>query len=216
MMINPSSYMPDDNANNDIKLYLLDPLTVIIKLAILGNKPSGTKIMILENIIYFQEPGPFQSLCRIIYKSNKTDLQYLYNPLNIACLYFLSPEKIKKYPRLNALFNSAKNGLQKLIETYKHCSIITIALNYYYSILTNHINSTYNETIFVKDGITAYYTDNLNNILNEQWTDEKIKVVLDIISFLNKNDNSTHNVKSLETIMEEIDKNTRVLINTIY
>lgn len=215
-MITTSSYISDDNANNDIKLYLLDPLSVIIKLAILGNKLNGTKIMISKNIIYYQEPGPFQALCRILYKSNKTDLQYLFNPLNIACLHFLSKPFIDKHTRLKSLFICAQKGLHKLIETYKQCSVIAILLNYYYALLTNHINSTYNETIFVKDGITPYYTETFNELLNKQWTDEKIKIVLDIVTFLNKNDNSTHNVKSLETIMEEIDKNTQLLINNIY
>ena len=34
--------LPDNNLNVNIKSYVLDPLTVIIKLAILGNKPVGT------------------------------------------------------------------------------------------------------------------------------------------------------------------------------
>lgn len=214
--MNNSLYLPDNNANNDIKLFLLDPLSVIIKLAILGNKPNGTKIMISKNIIYYQEPGPFQAICRILYKSNKTDLQYLFNPLNIACLHFLSKPFIDKHSRLKSLFICAQKGLHKLIETYKQCSIITILLNYYYSLLTNHINSTYNDTIFVNDGITPYYTEKYNETLNKQWTDEKIKVVLDIVSFLNQNEYSEHNVKSLETIMEQIDYNSSVLINNIY
>jgi hypothetical protein len=29
-----------------------------------------------NNVIYLQEPGPFQALCRFIFKSNKTDLQF--------------------------------------------------------------------------------------------------------------------------------------------
>ena len=214
--MNNSLYIPDNNANNDIKLFLLDPLSVIIKLAILGNKPNGTKIMISTNIIYYQEPGPFQAICRILYKSNKTDLQYLFNPLNIACLHFLSKPFIDKHSRLKSLFICAQKGVHKLIETYKQCSIITILLNYYYSLLTNHINSTYNDTIFVNDGITPYYTEKYNETLNKQWTDEKIKVVLDIVSFLNQNEYSEHNVKSLETIMEQIDYNSSVLINNIY
>ena len=31
---------------------------------------------------------------------------------------------------------------KKLIDTYKNCSIITLTLNYYYSLLTNHITPT--------------------------------------------------------------------------
>jgi hypothetical protein len=69
--MNSTTSIPDDNNNINIRLLILDPLSVIIKLAILSNKPVGTKLLIQNNVIYFQEPGPFQSLCRVIYKSNK-------------------------------------------------------------------------------------------------------------------------------------------------
>lgn len=207
--------IPDDNTSINIKSLILDPLSVIIKLAILSNKPVGTKLLIHNNIIYFQEPGPFQSISRMIYKSNKTDLQYIYNPINIACLHFLSKSFSEKTPRIKNLFLCAQNGVKKLIETYKSCSIITITLNYYYSLLTNHIGQTYNETMFIKDNLTCYYTLSINESFNKQWTDEKIKIVLDIISFLCKNENP-NNVKSLETIMEDIDKNSQNIIFQIF
>lgn len=211
--MNNLTTIPDDNSNINVKSFILDPLSVIVKLAILSNKPVGTKLLIQNNIIYFQEPGPFQSLCRIVYKSNKTDLQFIYNPINSACLHFLSKKNGEKSPRLKNLFLCAQNGLKKIMETYKSCSIITITLNYYYSLLTNHINETYNETMFVKDNLTCYYTHDMVDKLNKQWTDEKIKIVLDIIAFLLKNENP-NNVKSLETIMEDIDKNTKSIINS--
>lgn len=204
--------IPDDNNNINIKTFVLDPLSVIVKLAILSNKPVGTKLLIQNNVIYFQEPGPFQSIARMVYKSNKTDLQFIYNPLNLACLHFLSKSFVDKTPRIKSLFLCAQNGLKRLIDTYKSCSIITITLNYYYSLLTNHMAQTYNETMFMKDNFTRYYTQTINDLFNKQWTDEKIKVVLDIINFLGKNDNP-NNVKSLETIMEDIDKNSQKVIN---
>jgi hypothetical protein len=207
--------IPDDNSNINVKTVILDPLSVIVKLAILSNKPIGTKLLIQNNVIYFQEPGPFQSIARMVYKSNKTDLQYIFNPLNIACNYFLSKQFSEKTPRIKNLFLCAQNGIKKLMETYKSCSIITITLNYYYSLLTNHINQTYNETMFVKDNLTCYYSQTVNETFNKQWTDEKIKVVLDIIAFLLKIDNP-NNVKSLETIMDDIDKNTQSLVNNIF
>jgi len=87
--------LPENNTKINIKLFLLDPLSVIIKLAILGNKPIGTKILIQNNVMYFQEPGIFQSITRMFYNSNKTDLQYMYNPIQIACVTFLSKESIQ-------------------------------------------------------------------------------------------------------------------------
>jgi hypothetical protein len=203
--------IPDDNTNINTKSFILDPLSVIVKLAILSNKPVGTKLLIQNNVIYFQEPGPFQSISRYFYKSNKTDIQYLYNPINIACLNFLSKDFVTKTHRIKDLFICAQNGLKNLMETYKSCSIINLTLNYYYVILTNHISQQYNENMFNKDNFTCYYTKEACETLNAQWTNEKIKVVLDIISYVIKfNDNN--NVKSLETIMESIDKNTQTII----
>lgn len=214
--MNNITSIPDDNNNLNIKLLILDPLSVIIKLAILSNKPVGTKLLIQNNIIYLQEPGPFQAVCRVLYKSNKTDLQYIYNPINIACLYFLSKPFVDKTPRIKNLFICAQNGLKKLIETYKQCSIMTITLNYYYILLTNHINQTYNDSMFIKDNFTIYYTTQINETLQKQWTEEKIKVVLDIISFLVKYCDNPNNVKSLETIMDSIDKNTQTLVSDFF
>ena len=213
--MNNTNFIPDDNTNLNIKSYILDPLSVIIKLAILSNKPIGTKLLIQNNVIYFQEPGPFQSICRMVYKTNKTDLQYIYNPIHIACLHFLSKPFIEKTPRMKQLFICAQNGLKKLIETYKNCSIITLTLNYYLALLTNHIQQLFNEHMFIKDGFTCYYTQTISDTLVKQWTPAKIKVVLDIITFLFENDDAANNVKSLETIMHGIDESTKTIINHI-
>jgi hypothetical protein len=200
--------LPDNNQNINIKGFLLDPLSVIIKLAILSNKPVGTKILIKNNILYFQEPGMFQSFCRIIYQTNKTDLQYMYNPIQLACQTFLTKEFVKQTPRIKNLFMCAQNGLKKLIETYRNNSIISLTLNYFHVIITNHVDQVYNETIFHKDGLTSMYTKELVDELNTLWTQEKIKVILDLITFLTNDKSASNNVKSLENIMENNDKET--------
>jgi len=207
-----NNIIEDISKNDNLKTFILDPLSVIIKLAILGNKPIGTKIMIHNNVIYFQEPGMFQSFCRYVYNSNKTDIQYMYNPIELACLKFLSKEYLSKKPRIKQLFINALNGLKKLMETYKNTSIIVLCLNYYYAIIMNHMEGSPQENIFFKDNNSYLYTKNLINALNSQWTDEKIKVILDIITFLNNN-NMSNNVKSLENIMEANDKTSEYIIN---
>ena len=112
---------------------VLDPLSVIIKLAILSNKPVGTKLLIKDNVVYFQEPGMFQSFCRKLYNSNKNDIQYLYNPIHKACSYFLSKNhngtNVERLSRIKKLFICAQNGLKKLMETYRYSNIIVITLN---------------------------------------------------------------------------------------
>ena len=213
--MNAVSTLPENNSKINIKLFILDPLSVIIKLAILSNKPVGTKLLIQNNVIYFQEPGIFQAVTRMFFNSNKTDLQYIYNPIQIACQTFLTKEFIQKIPRIPKLFVCAQNGLQKLIETYKNCSIITLCLNYYYAIITNHLEQHNNDKLFYKDGMTLLYTKEIVDNSNKQWHDENIKVVLDIITFLTKDVMAMNNVKSLENIMENIDRNTQTILNNI-
>lgn len=118
--------LPENNTKINIKLYLLDPLSVIIKLAIISNKSVGTKILIQNNIIYFQEPGVFQAVCRVFFNSNKTDLQYIYNPIQIACQTFLTKEFIQKTPRIKNLFMCAQHGLKELWKRIK----IVLLLHY--------------------------------------------------------------------------------------
>jgi hypothetical protein len=190
----------------------LDPLSVIIKLAILSNKPIGTKISIHNNTVYLQEPGPFQALCRYFFQSNKTDLQYMYNPIQLSCQIFLTKDFVQKTPRIKNLFVCAQNGLKKLMETYSNCNIIVLSLNYYYTIISNHVEQIYNENIFHKDGMTSLYTKEFIEELTKKWTQEKIKVVLDLIGFLTNDAMATNNVRSLENIMDNIDKESREVL----
>jgi len=244
--------MPDDD-NTNLHLYLLEPLSVIIKLAIISNKPIGTKLRMYNNIIYFQEPGPFQALCRYFLKSNKTDIQYLYNPIEIACKKYLLEEieteteteidtktetntntktktkikikteidtdtqtesgtkiKTKTKTKLNHtftnLFKCAQQGLLKLIETYKTCSVMRICLNYYVSLISNYLEEKNNETLFRKDDMTKFYTTDIIDKLSQIWTSNKISIVLNLTSFLSNDNFPEMNVKSLETIIDGIDK----------
>lgn len=208
MNILASDPLPDNNTKINIKDYIVDPLSVIIKLAILSNKPVGTKILIYNNVVYFQEPGVFQSVARIFYNTNKTDLQYMHNPIQIACQQYLNKDFVTKTPRIKSLFQCAQNGLKKLTETYRTNSVICLALNYFQIIICNHLDQVYNETIFQKDNMTAVYTKDLVTQLYNSWTQEKIKVILDLISFLTNDKCASANVKSLENIMENNDKET--------
>ena len=199
-----------DNKTVDLQLYILDPLSVIIKLAILSNKPIGTKICISKNIIFLQEPGPFQAFCRYIFSTNKTDIQYLYNPIEIACKNYLVDIDEDANAILNQqftnLFKCAQNGLLKLIETYKHCSVMRICLNYYVSLISNYLEEKNNETLFRKDDMTKFYTTEIIHKLSQIWTSDKISIVLNLTSFLTNDTSAEMNVKSLETIIDGIDK----------
>jgi hypothetical protein len=206
-----SNYLPD-NKTIDYNLFVLDPLSTIIKLAILSNKLVGTKMYIDKNIIHFQEPGIFQALCRYILKTNKTDLQYLYNPIELACKQYLSKHSVQQNPKLKDLFKCAQKGLLNLSETYKYCSIIRISLNYYSALISNYLEENNNETLFKKDNMSILYTETMLTKMNKIWTQDKIKIILNLTTFLTQDEHAESDVKSLETLMINIDKSIQQVI----
>ena len=127
-----------DTPNEDkisINKYILDPLSVIIKLAILSKKVDGCKISVYNNTVFIQEAGVFQSFVRYLFKNNKVDIQYLYNPIELACLHFLNKEFVLRNPNIKNLFINAQKGLEALMITYKNYTIITHTLYMYYNII---------------------------------------------------------------------------------
>ena len=201
-----------NNKTDNLQLFILDPFSVIIKLAILSNKPIGTKSRIDNNIIYLQEPGPFQSVCRYIFNNNKTDIQYLYNPIELACQQYLNGDVIKQNPKIKDLFKCAQSGLIKMIETYRASSVMRICINYYLSLISNHLEELNNATLFKKDNMSVFYTSELLNKLTKNWTQDKIKIILNLTTFLSSDDNAETDVKSLETIMDGIDKQVSIIV----
>jgi len=201
----PNIESPNDDKAT-IHKYILDPLSVIIKLAILSKKRIGTKISVYNNIIYIQEIGVFQALVRYVFKNNKVDIQYLYNPIQLACIKFLNKEFIKNSPNIKNIFVNAQKGIQKLIETYSNFTIITHTLYMYYNIIANHLGNLYNENLFIKDNMTIIYNNEIVDKLNTTWTNERIKIVLDMIEFVNNDKDSENSVKCLEEFMVIVDK----------
>lgn len=207
-----SNFLPD-NKMVDLNSYILDPLSVIIKLAILSNKPIGTKLCIYKNIIYLQEPGPFQAICRYFFKSDKTDIQYLHNPIQLSCENYLTKISLKNNPKIKELFLCAQKGLMRLMDTYSSSSILWLCLHYYYTLISNQFlflnDEKYNETLFRKDSITPLYTPERIVNLSKSWTSDKIKLILNLTSYLSTDSDAAIDVKSLETIMDNVDNSVK-------
>jgi hypothetical protein len=199
------------NKNTNLTIFVLDPLSVIIKLAIISNKPVGTKFRIFDNMIQLQEPGLFQSIVRYYFSANKTEIQYLYNPISLACNHFLNMRCTEKTPAIMKLFKCALVGLEKLKETYGDCPIIVLCLHSYSNLIENYLEGHYNDALFKKDAMTAFYRTELVALMNSQWNPDRIKMVLDMIEFLCKDYAAANYVQSLEIFINNIDLNMKVL-----
>jgi len=194
---------------------ILDPFTIIIKLAMLYDKPIGTKLCILDNIVYIQEAGLFQFLVRYWNNDTKSDLQYLYNPIEYACREFLNPTILKKHPNIKHIFENAIEGLTHLMRTYHDNSIIILCLNYYINLIMNHMRDDYNKELFKKDNMSCYYTEEVIEKFSDRWTDDRLILAIRFNDYLFNKDTSVDSIKCLETFMLGIDVETKGIIKTL-
>jgi len=193
------------NSVENIK-YVLDPLSVIIKLYILSKKQIGCKLCIYNNAVILQDTGIFQSIVRYYFNNSKNDIQYLYNPIEIASQFYLSKDFIEKFPIIKILFQNAIKGLENLIGTYNNNNIIIHTLYMYINIISNHIGDKYNERLFIRDSISNMYTNEIIDKFKLLWTDDKIKVLIEMIEFIEKINNTNESIRCLEEFISSIDK----------
>jgi hypothetical protein len=73
------------------------------------------------------------------------------------------------------------------------------------------MKKTENGHLFYRDMMSVVYTDDTVLKLREAWTEEKQKIVLEMMLFLSKDDKADVNIRSLETILENNDVSNRDL-----
>ncbi len=135
-IINPS---PKENSR-------LDPLTTLIKLAILPYKPEGTKLSIDSNYIHYSENTIYQFAIRKYLGDSYNDLRDLNKSLHKAVAWYYDE------PKLKYLFELAVNGLEKLKKTYGNTGKAD-AVQSYIDILSGFNRRVINEINKEKDKI---------------------------------------------------------------
>lgn len=153
---------------------VLDPLTTMIKLALLGFKPTGTKLAIDRNRIYFQEPTILQGVWRWVYGNKRYELHHLLNPIIKA---------VKRYdinnPSVKRIFQCAVVGLDRLKNSYNNdSSLVNHSLDLYMSIINNVLIPDKNR----KDSIFNSVQEEEEparqiSIFQNLWAEEEINLV---------------------------------------
>ncbi len=113
---------------------ILEPMQVMIQLALLSFCPLGTKLSIRKNILYLDRPTYTQGVTRWLNQDSKNDLHFLYNVLRRYYKWYKKDSTNKIY---SYIFELGKRGVGKLIQTYEQSNqpAITKILKIYYSIL---------------------------------------------------------------------------------
>jgi len=166
---------------------ILEPLQVMINLAVLGFCPIGTKININNNMLHLHEPTFTQGLWRWWEGDSKDDLYYLFHAIRRYYKWYKNEDnKIYDY-----ILDLAKDGIKNLIKTYQKADKKSIlhTLSLYNNILdldTPDLFKTDNED---NESITI---DNVfKNVINIY--DKKILVtVFKLLQLMKECDNETY------------------------
>ena len=121
--------------NTEVRKSVLDPLTCIIRCAILSFKPHGTKISIQNNKINYHDPTFLQGTIRWSQGDKREDLHNIYNPILKSTEWYS-----RDNPDIHNIFRLAKKGLEKLKNSYDKSSIISHSLELYINILNLFLN----------------------------------------------------------------------------
>jgi hypothetical protein len=198
--------------NESIKnsnLQLLEPLTCIIRLAMLNFQENGTKIAIYNNRISSQLPNLIQGAKRWVYGNKRNELHNLYKPILISLKYYDRNNDVD----IRTIFDYAIGGLDKLTQTYSEHEndIVCHSIKLYREILStskkNKSSKTYVESQLKEDDLTSP----LYELFNELWNERQISI---IAALLQEAEVCEENEEEICAILEAIDKLLQVKENS--
>ena len=114
------------------KNQILEPLSTVLKLALISFEEEGIKIAVSNNSVFIQKPTLLQGTIRSVYGNNREEIHYLLKPI-IRCV-----EMYSSYDNRNIryLYDLAIDGLKKLKRSYgNQSSNVCYTIDLYITIL---------------------------------------------------------------------------------
>tara|TARA_B100000767_G_scaffold9109_1_gene8940 strand:- start:310 stop:963 length:654 start_codon:yes stop_codon:yes gene_type:complete len=186
--------------NKDVKNYVLDPLTCIIRCAILNFKSIGTKLSINENRIDFIDPNILQGPIRWTYGDKREDLHNIYNPILKSTQWYNTSDK-----SILNIFILAKKGLEKLKKSYEENSIITHSLSLYIDTLDKFILK---KEIILNKNLEIQKDNQIYKELKNLWSETQINIVDNILKQMElDSENMIEWFQALDIILKSKEKN---------
>jgi hypothetical protein len=191
---------------------ILEPMQVMIQLALLAHSPIGTKISVSNNILTIQPPSMTQGAYRWWNNDNKDDLYYLFHAIRRYYKWYKSQkDEVYQY-----ILTWAVKGLDKLSETYNKADKNNIrhTLALYRNVLdlktddifkdneedTITIDQVFKEIINIYDAKLLYITHNTLLMMEEETNTEfKQKLLAGLILILDP-----MNIKIRKWILEKM------------
>ena len=186
---------------------ILEPLQVMINLAVLGFCPIGTKININDNMLYLHQPTFTQGLWRWWEGDSKDDLYYLFHAIRRYYKWYKNEDnKIYDY-----ILDLAKTGIKNLIKTYQKADKKSIlhTLSLYNNILDLDTPDLFKTDSEDTESITI---DNVFKNVTALYDKKTLVIVFKILQLMTECDNEiyvTQYISGLNSILKPTNRNIR-------
>ena len=164
---------------------VLEPMQVMIQLALLSYSEIGSKISVCNNILIIQKPSLVQGVTRWWNGDNKDDLYYLFHAIRRYYKWY----KSQNNEIYNFILEAAIRGIDKLIQTYKHTnkSSIQHTLSLYKNVLDLET-----EQLFKDETEQTLKMDNVFKSIIDLYDKKIILVVYNILRLIDEEENPNH------------------------
>lgn len=194
------------------KSYIIDPLTLLCKLALLSFMPEGTKLRISNHILHIQEVGYMQGAIRMIHGDTRRDISYMNMPLIKAIKWYIIKGDDRIIPSDDSLLEELRTisyfaikGLQKIqSSTYNDDIGIKIIIQYFINLLSNAMNNTWSEDEIVKNNSSDTLGSIIADTIKYNYDPNTIKSISKMLSDADQKGTSSHNVNALTECIHKI------------
>ena len=176
------------------KHLILEPLSCVLKIALLQHKPLGTKISVINNSLHYNEPSLLQGFSRSLGGDSRQDLHNICHPI-IKCLEWYP---ISEYP---LFYEEAKNGLECLKQSYEEHSLINHTIEHYIGLVNGKTHETIEDNAVVSG-------------LKDMWSDKELQVLQTMIEHINES-KDTDSISILEKMLVVKEDKVNQYIQTI-
>ncbi len=175
---------------------ILEPMQVMIQLAMLAHSPIGTKISVSNNILSIQPPTFTQGMVRWWNNDNKDDLYYLFHAIrryykwyknqNDIVYQYILEWAIKGIDKLSETYNKAdKNNIRHTLALYKN--VLDLKADEIFKDNkedTVNIDNVFKAIINLYDDKLIYVVHNTLVMMEEETNTEYIKKYLDGLTLI--------------------------------
>ena len=187
---------------------ILEPLQVMVQLALLKYCPIGTKVSVADNILQLQFPTMFQGVWRWYHQDGKDDLYYLFHAIRRYYKWYKN-QNTKIYA---FVLQEAISGLENLMITYEKCEQTSIihTLQLYKNVLGME-----SPDLFKENTEETIIIDNVFEKIKDMYDQKLLKAIFNILqlcSIIETEEEKKHMVDGLLSILIPTNEKIRLWI----